>query len=286
MKYIDLHTHSLCSDGTMTPSEVVRAAKQAGLSAIALSDHDTVAGVREAIAEGERIGVEVVPAIELSAQSETETHILGYFIDIENETLLQKMKYIKEVRVRRQEDVCRNLRALGFDVTMEEVREIAGSDVLCRAHFAKLMVEKGYVGSVREAFSLYLASGRPAYSGTQALTEIEAVRLIKDAGGLAFAAHLHQTKLPLDKLEMLLIRLQMAGLDGVEGYYTEYTPEMERDYRALADKLGLILSGGSDFHAGNKPHISIGRGLGELYIPYEILENMKAYCEKTSVAIP
>lgn len=280
MKYIDLHTHSLCSDGTMTPAEVVRAAKAAGLAAIALSDHDTVAGVREAMAEGERIGVEVVPAIELSAQSETETHILGYFIDIENEALLEKMEYIKQVRVRRQENVCRNLRALGFDVMMDEVRQIAGSDVLCRAHFAKIMVQKGYVSSVKEAFSQYLASGKPAYSGTQALTDTEAVRLIKDAGGLAFVAHLHQTKRTLDDLESFLLRLKDAGLDGVEGYYTEYTPEMERDYRALAKRLGLMLSGGSDFHADNKPHISIGRGLGELYIPYEILEKMKAYREK------
>lgn len=280
MKYIDLHTHSLCSDGTMTPAEVVRAAKAAGLAAIALSDHDTVAGVREAMAEGERIGVEVVPAIELSAQSETETHILGYFIDIENEALLEKMEYIKQVRVRRQENVCRNLRALGFDVMMDEVRQIAGSDVLCRAHFAKIMVQKGYVSSVKEAFSQYLASGKPAYSGTQALTDTEAVRLIKDAGGLAFVAHLHQTKRTLDDLESFLLRLKDAGLDGVEGYYTEYTPEMERDYRALAKRLGLMLSGGSDFHADNKPHISIGRGLGELYIPYVILEKMKAYREK------
>lgn len=280
MKYIDLHTHSLCSDGTMTPAEVVRAAKAAGLAAIALSDHDTVAGVREAMAEGERIGVEVVPAIELSAQSETETHILGYFIDIENEALLEKMEYIKQVRVRRQENVCRNLRALGFDVMMDEVRQIAGSDVLCRAHFAKIMVQKGYVSSVKEAFSQYLASGKPAYSGTQALTDTEAVRLIKDAGGLAFVAHLHQTKRTLYDLESFLLRLKDAGLDGVEGYYTEYTPEMERDYRALAKRLGLMLSGGSDFHADNKPHISIGRGLGELYIPYEILEKMKAYREK------
>ncbi len=286
MKYIDLHTHSLCSDGTMTPSEVVRAAKAAGLSAIALSDHDTVAGVREAVAEGERIGVEVVPAIELSAQSETETHILGYFIDIENKALLEKMEYIKLVRVRRQEEVCRNLRALGFDVTMEEVRRIAGSDVLCRAHFAKIMAQKGYVSSVKEAFSQYLGSGKPAYSGTQALTDTEAVRLIKDAGGLAFVAHLHQTKRPLSDLESFLLRLKDAGLDGIEGYYTEYTPEMERDYRALADRLGLILSGGSDFHADNKPHIAIGRGLGGLYIPYEILEKMKAYREKTTADTP
>ncbi len=275
MKYIDLHTHSLYSDGTMTPSEVVAAAKAAGLAAVALSDHDTVAGVKEAMAAGENLGVEVVPAIELSAKSETETHILGYFIDPDNTALLEKTKYIKEVRVLRQEQVCKNLQKLGFDVTMEEIRAIAGSDVLCRAHFAKIMVKKGYASSVKDAFDRYLGVGQPAYSDTQALTDTEAVRLIKDAGGLAFVAHLHQTKRPMDTLEAFLRRLKEVGLDGVEGYYTEYTPEMGREYRALAEKLGLLLSGGSDFHAENKPHISIGRGLGDLRVPYSLLTEMK-----------
>ncbi len=275
VKYIDLHTHSLNSDGTMTPSEVVAAAKAADLAAIALSDHDTVAGVKEAMAAGEALGVEVVPAIELSARSETETHILGYFIDPDSPALLEKTEYIKKVRILRQENVCRNLQALGFDVTMEEIREIAGSDVLCRAHFAKIMVKKGYAASVKDAFDRYLSVGKPAYSDTQALTDVEAVRLIKDAGGLAFVAHLHQTKRSPESLEAFLRRLKEVGLDGVEGYYTEYTPEMGREYRALAEKLGLLLSGGSDFHADNKPHIAIGRGLGDLRVPYSLLTEMK-----------
>ncbi len=275
MKYIDLHTHSLCSDGSMTPSEVVRAARAAGLSAIALSDHDTVAGIKEAMTEGERTGVEVIPAIELSAQSETETHILGYFIDPENETLKKTLEYAKEVRLLRERDVIDNLVRLGFDITMDELHGIAGSDVLCRAHIARLMVQKGYVGSVKEAFALWLGNGRPAYSSRQALTDIEAVRLIKEAGGLAFVAHLNQTRRSLDDLEEFLTRLKAEGLDGIEGIYTEYTPEQTAEYGTLADKLGLIRSGGSDFHAENKPHIAIGRGYGDLYIPYELLEIMK-----------
>ncbi len=275
MKYIDLHTHSLRSDGSMTPSEVVIAAKEAGLSAIALSDHDTVAGIKEATEEGERIGVEVIPAIELSAQSETETHILGYFIDPENEELIKTLEYAKRVRALREEDVIDNLVRLGFDITMEEVHAIAGSDLLCRAHIARLMVDKGYVASVKEAFSLWLGSGKPAYSSRQALTDAEAVRLIKSAGGLAFVAHLNQTRRSLADLEVFLTRLKAEGLDGIEGIYTEYTPEETRDYGALADRLGLIKSGGSDFHAANKPHIAIGRGYGDLNIPYELLEVMK-----------
>ena len=274
-KIIDLHTHSIYSDGSMTPTELVRHAKAEGISAIALSDHDSLSGVAEAVAEGERIGIEVIPAIELSAESDTETHILGYFIDITNEVLLEKLKYVRQVRIEREEEICEKLRGLGFDVTMHEVEEIAETDVLCRAHFAKIMVKKGYCESVKEAFDKYLANGRPAYSGRQALTDEECVELINQAGGKAFVAHLHLTRKPHDELKSFLTRLKAKGLYGVEGYYTDYTPEMQEEYQTLAAELGLAISGGTDFHGAFKPHISIGRGLGELSIPYTVLDNIK-----------
>jgi len=154
-KYIDLHTHSIYSDGSMTPAELVRHAKDEGLSAIALSDHDSIGGVAEAVEEGKRIGIEVIPAIELSAEAETETHILGYYIDINNQALLDKLEYVRQVRREREEEICEKLRGLGFDVSMEEVEELAETDVLCRAHFAKLMVAKGYVESVKQASRNY-----------------------------------------------------------------------------------------------------------------------------------
>ena len=270
MHYIDLHTHSDCSDGSMTPEEVVRAAAEAGLSAIALSDHDTVTGVDRAVAEGARIGVEVVPAIELSAESETETHVLGYYIDTGSPALLSKLDEIRLVRERRESEMCENLCRLGLPVTMEEVRAAAGKNVVCRIHIARVMIARGYVGSVREAFDRYLSAGRPAFSHTQALSDADAVRLIKDAGGLAFVAHLNQTRRDMDSLYSFLSRLRSVGLDGVEGFYTEYTPEMERDYQALARELGLMISGGSDFHGANKTV-----KLGELRVPYRILEIIK-----------
>ncbi|MCD8315311.1 MAG: PHP domain-containing protein [Firmicutes bacterium] len=277
MKYIDLHTHSTASDGSVTPAEVVRAAKGAGLSAVALSDHDTTEGVAEALAEGEKSSIEVIPAIELSSESKTETHILGYFIDPESEALKSKLEAVCRVRYEREEDVCRKLNALGFDVTMDEAREIAGDNILCRAHFAKIMTNKGYVDSVKEAFDLYLSNGRPAYSGIQALTDVEAVHLINDAGGIAFVAHLNQTRRTLDDLYDFLKYLKSEGLAGIEGYYTEYTPESGEAYRRLASRLGLLLSGGSDFHGAFKPHISIGRGTGDLRVPYDVLTAMKEY---------
>lgn len=276
-KYIDLHTHSLMSDGSMTPAEVVRAAKKAGLAAIALSDHDTVDGVREAIAEGEKLGVEVVPAIEFSVQSETETHILGYYIDIENPKLSETLEKVVETRRFRNRETCRKLNELGFDITLAEAEAIAPNDFIGRAHFAKLLADKGYTKSVSEGFKLYLENGKYAYCGKQTLTDEEAIRLIKDCGGVACVAHLHLTKKSDDELREFLTRLKACGLDGIEGYYTDYTPEMQTKYHALANELGLILSGGTDFHAKMKPHISIGTGLGNLKIPYSLLETIKLH---------
>ena len=275
-KYIDLHTHSLMSDGSMTPAEVVREAKKAGLAAIALSDHDTVDGVREAMAEGEKLGVEVVPAIEFSVQSETETHILGYYIDIENPKLLETLERVVETRRFRNRETCRKLNELGFDITLAEAEAIAPNDFIGRAHFAKLLADKGYTKSVSEGFKLYLENGKYAYCGKQTLTDEEAVRLIKDCGGVACVAHLHLTKKSDDELREFLTRLKDCGLDGIEGYYTEYTPEMQAKYQSLAKELGLIISGGTDFHAKMKPHISIGTGLGNLKIPYSVLEMIKS----------
>ena len=276
MKTIDLHTHSLCSDGAQTPADVVRTAKEAGLAAIALSDHDCITGVQEAIDTGNALGVEVIPAVELSAQSDTELHILGYFVDIHNKKLQDTMAYALQVRDERQEETCRKLNEQGFHITMEEARaEAHGNPVLCRAHFAQIMVRKGYAESVKDAFSKYLSVGCYAYSNRQALTGSEAVSLIHEAGGIAVAAHLHLIKKPDDELREYLKSLIPYGLDGIEGYYTDYTPDMERRYRAMAKELGLVISGGTDYHGANKPHIAIGKGKGNLEIPYSVLEGLR-----------
>lgn len=276
MKTIDLHTHSLHSDGAQTPTDVVRSAQKAGLSAIALTDHDCITGVREAMQAGEAMGVEVIPGVELSAQSDTELHILGYFVDIENKRLQDTMAYALRVRDERQEETCRKLNEQGFSITMEEAREEAhGNPVLCRAHFAQIMVRKGYAESVKDAFNRYLSVGCYAYSNRQALTGPEAVSLIHEAGGIAVAAHLHLIKMPDEPLKEYLKSLIPYGLDGVEGYYTDYTPDMENRYRAMAKELGLVISGGTDYHGANKPHIAIGKGRGELEIPYSVLDGLR-----------
>ena len=274
---IDLHTHSLKSDGAQTPADVVRTAHAAGLRAIALSDHDNIEGVPEAMAEGARLGVEVIPAVELSAQSDTELHILGYFIDIQNKKLNEAMAYALRVRDERQQETCRKLNELSFSITMDELRaEANGNPVLCRAHFAQIMVKKGYAESVQDAFKRYLSVGCYAYSNRQAFTAAECVSLIRQAGGLPVAAHLHLIKKPDDELREYLRELIPHGLVGVEGYYTDYTPDMEIRYRQMAAELGLCISGGTDYHGANKPHIAIGRGRGELEIPYSVLEGLRA----------
>ncbi|MBQ9848543.1 MAG: PHP domain-containing protein [Clostridia bacterium] len=275
MKTIDLHTHSTCSDGSMSPTELVAHASARGVSAIALSDHDTVAGIDEALAAGKKYNVEVVPAIEFSVQSETETHILGFYIDHKSPILQEALQNINSVRHQRTVNTCEKLRALGFDVTMEEALEIAPAGIIGRAHFARLLVEKGFISSVKEGFDKYLANGRPAYDGTQYLTAADAVELINSIGGVSFVAHPHLIRLDDNALREFLMSLKAFGLSGIEGYYNEYTPEMQSYFQSLANELGLDISGGTDFHAKMKPHIEIGIGQGNMSVPYSVLNRIK-----------
>ena len=274
-RVVDFHTHSTCSDGTMTPTELVLYAEKKGLSAFALTDHDSVDGIKEAMAQAEKCNIEFIPGIEFSAAENTETHIIGLFIDPENEVLLKTIQKLKDSRRRRMEDICCKLQKLGLDITHDEALEIAGGNFVGRAHIAKLMVSKGYCETIRECFDKYIGLGKPAYSEKNELTAVEAVKSIRAAGGLAFLAHLNQTGYDIEKTEELLLTLKDAGLNGIEGYYPEYDQNHISQYRALAEKLSLALSGGSDFHGAMKPHIEIGVGKGDLKIPYFIYENLK-----------
>lgn len=277
-KYIDLHTHSLKSDGSMTPTQVVEEAKRAGLAAIALSDHDSVDGVREAVEAGKKLGVEVIPAIEFSVISKTETHILGYFIDIDNPDLKKTLREVVDLRIERNHVTCKRLNELGFDITLEEVRALAPNNFVGRAHFARVLMDKGYIATVSEGFEKYMSVGKYAYCEKQRLSAREAIELITECGGISFLAHPHLTKLSDDELTEFLKELKGYGLCGLEGYYTDYTPEMQEKYQSMAKELGLMISGGTDFHAKMKPHISIGIGTGNMRIPYSVVENMKKKC--------
>ena len=278
--YIDLHTHSSASDGSLSPAALMHHAKKAGLAAIALSDHDTTAGLHEAAATAKEIGIELLNAIEFSVQSDTETHIIGLMIDPDNEVLQDAIARSQKQRIDRGYLTAEKLTALGMPVTFEEAQALAGGDVIGRAHFAKVMVQKGYVSSVKEAFDRYLAAGKPAYVGGHVLTDREAIEIIHKAGGVAILCHPHLIKLSDSDLFNYMQKLVCYGLDAVEGYYTEFTPEMEKTFRYFAKKLGLLLSGGSDFHGANKPTILIGKGYGNLAIPYSILDALKARAKR------
>lgn len=275
MKTIDLHTHSIHSDGASTPLELVTHAKELGISAIALTDHDSISGVKETVELGKKLGVEVISGIELSVISEKELHILGYFIDTDSDELNETLLRVSESRLKNNLKVSENLRRLGFDLPIEEVRELAGKKLVGRAHFAKLMTKKGYVSSVKEAFDLYLSQGKAGYCSDRLLSAEDAIRLIKNAGGKAFFAHLNRTGKSDGELLEYIPYLKEHGLDGLEGYYSEYTDEMQKKYMGMAERFGLLISGGTDYHGSMKPHIEMGIGMGNMQIPYSVLENMR-----------
>ena len=276
-KFIDLHTHSTCSDGTLTPSEVVKLAKEKGLSAIALTDHDTIDGLHEAIETGREIGIEVITGIEFSVAGDTEMHLLGLDFDLDCPAITQILDEMIVQREKRNYIVIELLENLGIHITIDEIHAQSTSPVTGRSQIAKVMLKKSYVSSIKEAFDKYLAFGRPAYVERSTLTPEEAIEIIHKSGGKAFLAHLNQTGKSDEELYKLLRHMKECGLDGIEGYYTEYTDEMNINYRKMAEDIGLLLSGGSDFHGTNKDGYEIGTGKGNLKIPYELIEKIRIY---------
>lgn len=272
---IDLHTHTTASDGSETPYSLVQQAKEAGLSAIAVTDHDTVDAIPEAIAAGQALHMEVIPGVELSCNWEREMHIVGLYIDHTNPILTDALADLKQRRHRRNQKTLLKLNELGLCITEEEVRAVATGAVWGRAHFAKVLCDKGYVASVKEGFQKYLGFGRPAHINEERLEPQEAISLIRKAGGVPILAHMHYLKLDLQSLENLLKRLKQAGLMGAEAIYTEYTQEQTKAYTALIESLQLLKSGGSDFHGAMKPQITLSRE--NLNIPYSYLKEIKQH---------
>ena len=273
---IDLHMHSTCSDGTFSPSELVRQVKAAGVTHMALTDHDTVAGLAEAREEAARQGVAFLGGLEISAELQPGTmHILGYGFDEGSAHLLERLEYVRRARRERNPKIIANLNGLGFEIRLEEVAAKAGGEVLGRPHFAQVMLDKGYVESTQEAFDKYLAKGKPAYMDKERLSPGESVSVIRSAGGVAVLAHPLQLKARSDEeLEALIGGLVNAGLQGMECYYRNHTPEVTRNFLLLAKRFGLIPTGGSDFHGASRPHIHLGTGEGNLKVPMECWDSL------------
>ncbi len=279
---VDLHTHSIYSDGTNTPAELVALAEERGLRALALTDHDTVAGVDELLVAGKGSTVETVPGIELSAECEHGTmHILGYYIDTSCLELGRMLAKVRAGRAARNVEILKKLNRLGYVLRWSDLEKYTGKDVVGRPHFAEVLVERGYVKSKKLAFELLLAKGRPAYAERYHCSASECIRCIRKSGGVAVLAHPATIHLSDAKLHALVGELAEQGLGGIEAYYAEHRPENRKKFIAWAEEFGLLCTGGSDFHGKNSPDLNVGVGFGQLRVPFEAFEQLKALKNKT-----
>lgn len=276
-KPIDLHIHTTASDGTFSAKDVVSFSLAKGLKAIAITDHDTIDGIEEALVAGKELGLEVIPGVELSVEfPKGEMHILGYFIDHKSLSMQKNLKMLQEHRDARNPKVIEKLQDLGLKVSLEEAEAKAGGKVLGRPHIAAVLMDKGYVDSIQEAFDKYLAKGKPAYEPKEKLTPKEGIQLIKEGGGLAILAHPKHLGLEGEEIDRLISELVAFGLDGIEVYYTTHSPAEIESYEKLCQKYQLLATGGTDFHGNNKPDIKLGEGKGNLEVPYELVVKLKA----------
>jgi len=267
VKFADLHLHTNYSDGTYSPGELVAQGKKAGLSALAVVDHDTIEGVVPCIAAGEDDGLEVLSGIELSAECDNlEVHILGYLIDYRDERLKERLEVLKKNRVERIYKIAQKLQDMGVNLNPEAVFEISGKGTVGRLHVARAMLKEGLIGSTYEAFQKYIGDKCPAYVLGFRFSPQEAIKLIKDAGGIPVLAHPYS--ISDDKL---LFKFIGYGLMGLEVYYPEHSQSMVNFYLDIAKKNNLLVTGGSDCHGAAKPEVRIG----SMKIPYELVEKLK-----------
>lgn len=274
---VDLHTHTTASDGTYTPSELVAYAIQKGLSALAITDHDTIAGLNEAFAAASGSNLELISGIEFSTEYKgKDIHIVGLNIDYKNPIFLEKLARFIDSRDIRNEKMCQLLTEQGLAVTPKQLQDRFPDSVITRAHFARFLLEKGYISQLETAFTKYIGDNAPCYVAREKVNPVQAIRLIIEAGGIPVLAHPILYKLPVSELEELVAHLVAHGLIGIEAIYSTYNRNDEACIRQLAKKYRLTISGGSDFHGKNKPYIDLGIGRGNLNVPDEVWKNLKA----------
>ena len=267
MKSADLHLHTVFSDGTYQPQELVEQARRSGLSCISVVDHDTVEGITATLSFGKENAIEVIPGIELSAgHNGTEVHILGYLIDYHNKELLQKLEFLRNNRTVRIYEMVEKLKGLGLKLEAEEVFNISQSAPAGRLHLARAMLKAGLVKSTAEAFNKYIGDKGPAYFCGFKLKPAEAIDLIRKAGGIPILAHPYTIK-----DEQSILQFIAEGIMGLEIYYPDHTQSMINFYLNLAKEYNLLVTGGSDCHGSAKPEVRIG----SVKIPYELVEKLK-----------
>lgn len=272
---IDLHTHSTVSDGTEAPEKVVEAAAGAHLSALALTDHDRLDGVAAARRRATTLGLELVAGCEISCQHEGTFHLLAYFVEPGDGPLQDELVRLQQARDTRNRRMAERLAELGLPVTYEEIEEEAGGMGAGRPHIAAILMRKGVVGSVQEAFDTWLAKGRPAYMDKERLSPAAAISLTRQSGGVPVIAHPLSLGVPEPALAGAIGELASLGLAGVEAIYGRYTTEERQALAGIAGDLGLVVTGGSDFHGSYKPDLSVGTGLGDLAVPDSALDSLR-----------
>ncbi len=280
-QFIDLHTHTTASDGTLAPAELVSLAKNTGVAALGITDHDTFAGYDEAVPFARELGLDLICGIELNSRLRLErerraVHLLGYWPShAPSAAFLAWLNSEREDRRNRNRQLAEVLQRRGVDITLEEV-EARGRNLAGRAHFAKILVEKGYAENQEDAFREYLGETAPSYVERQSQTTEGAIGKIREGGGIPVIAHPVRLSLARDREREVLRRLKDAGLLGLEVYHSEHRPEVQAHYRQLAEELELLPTGGSDFHGAPKPDIELGTGLnGNVRVPLEFLERMR-----------
>lgn len=281
MQYIDLHVHSCYSDGTMTPKELVDLAIDSNLVAMALTDHDTVDGVAEALDAARDKNIRVIPGVELSCEHtispsrKKEIHILGYNLDYTQPELVKTLSEVAKERDNRNRQMCENLNAAGFPIDYESLTARFEGTILTRAHFARFLMEKGAIPSIDFAFKKILAQDGPYFVSRKYLTPQSGIELIKKAGGMPVLAHPLLYKMSVTELHQLLTEAKSYGLLGIEAMYSRNRGNDEAFVRKLAQDFGLFITGGTDFHGTNKPDLEIGKGEGNLRVPVMLLENLR-----------
>lgn len=278
---IDLHIHTTASDGTFTPEQVISHAHQLKLKAIAITDHDTVAGSKEALRNGIPPSLGFLTGVEISSTpppfypASGSFHLLGYSIRLDDPKLNQTLEKLQQARKNRNPAIITRLNELGISITLDEVRKEAGEGQLGRPHIAQLMVKKRVVASIDAAFDQFLGTGKPAYVDKQRVECFKAIEIILAAGGVPVLAHPGLLDFKEEnQLEELIGRLKKAGIQGVEVYYSGHTPDQTRLFAELAKRHDLLMTGGSDFHGAIQPEIEMGSGQGDLIVPFELFEKL------------
>lgn len=275
-RMIDMHVHSSASDGTFSPSGLLTEAKKAGLSAMALTDHDTMDGISEAADAARKLDIELVAGVELSTEYQScEVHVLGYYVSPDYPQLKAMLEEFREFRATRNVRMVERLQEEGFSITMEQLTGKFPDSVLTRAHMARFLCETGQIADTRTAFAQYLGENCCCYIDRPKISPVEAVTLIRNAGGLAVLAHPVLYQLSEESLRQMIAEMKDAGMCGLEAVYSENTADDEIRMRRLAEEYGLLITGGSDFHGKNKPDIRLGTGKGNLQIPYAFLQALK-----------